>query len=192
MEMLIVIAIFGFVLAANSSIFINMLRTHRQQSRITESYVEGIVGLEMLRKDLGKAGYGLPWEGPFNYNEKATDTGNLNDAPTSAPRGIVSRNDVTGVTGILDHTDYLAIKAADVATNSVCSKWTFLLQSGATTSWATPTENFSGTDRVIVITPVSSTTTSSPRTLIAATTQFSAVATFTSTTQSGNKNSVWH
>jgi prepilin-type N-terminal cleavage/methylation domain-containing protein len=162
-EMLIVIGIIGFVLAGTSQMFISMLRTHRQQSRITESNIEGIIGLELLRQDLEKAGYGLPWNdqsGSFNYLEKTTNTPALNDAPSNPPRGIVGKDNVTGVTGVLDHTDYLAIKAADVAINSACSKWTFLPESGGPpTTWylnngaPAASENLSGPEGVIVISP---------------------------------------
>lgn len=179
-EMLLVIAIIGFVLVGTSDMFIGMLRTHRQQSRITETNIEGIIGLELLRQDLEKAGYGLPWNGTFNYLEKATDTLNLNDAPSNPPRGIVGKNNVTGVTGILPHTDYFAIKAADIATNSACGKWTFLLESGGTSTvtWWTPSsENLSPTDRIIVISP-GSPDSPTARTLISGSTQFNNAVAF--------------
>jgi prepilin-type N-terminal cleavage/methylation domain-containing protein len=174
-EMLIVIGIIGFVLVGTSQMFISMLRTHRQQSRITETNIEGIIGLELLRQDLEKAGYGLPWDmGGFNYNEANGNPHTLNDAP-NPPRGIMSANNAGW-----NNTDYLSIKAANVATNSACGKWIFLLESGATSTvtWWTPTsENLSGTDRVIVISPG---TPDSPtaRTLISGGTQFNGAAAF--------------
>jgi prepilin-type N-terminal cleavage/methylation domain-containing protein len=163
-EMLIVIAIFGFVLAGTSQMVISILTVHRQQSRIAESNIEGIIGLELLRKDIGKAGYGLPWNGLINYNEAAISTGNaavLNDAP-NPPRGIVSIND-----GGWNGTDYLAIKAANVAMNAACSKWTFLTSyaTATTTSWSPSTENLRETDRVIVLMPGSLNTEVNARTL---------------------------
>jgi prepilin-type N-terminal cleavage/methylation domain-containing protein len=186
-EMLIVIAIFGFVLVGTSQMFIDTLRTHRQQSRITETNIEGIIGLELLRQDLVKAGYGLPWSIPNTvaYNEAGGAPANgYNDCsgvvPCNPPRGISGADDVTGVAGIPDHTDYLVIKAANVATNTACNKWTFLLESGGTSTvtWWTPSsENLSSTDRVIVIAPG---TPDSPtaRALITGSTQFSAAAGF--------------
>lgn len=160
-EMLIVIAIFGFVLAGTSQMFIDTLRTHRQQTRITETNIEGIIGLELFRQDLEKAGYGLPWNGTLNYLEKDPDTLNLNDATTNPPRGIVGVHDVTTVANIIPHSDYLTIKASSVATNAACAKWTFLPESGSgpPTQWslnsgATATsENFKDNDRIIVISP---------------------------------------
>jgi prepilin-type N-terminal cleavage/methylation domain-containing protein len=169
-EMLIVIAIFGIVLAGTSQMLVSMLTVHRQQSRIAETNVEGIIGLELLRQDLGKAGYGLPWNGlgAINYQEAASGTAaTLNDASSNPPRGIVS-SDGGGWNG----TDHLAIKAANVATNSACSKWA-LISPGASqpTPWSTATpasDNFAvgSTERVIILTPGSLSTESTARNLI--------------------------
>lgn len=163
-ELLIVIAIFGIVLAGTSQMVISILTTHRQQSRIAESNIEGIIGLELLRQDIEKAGYGLPWNGLINYNEAAAGSANaaaLNDNP-NPPRGIVSIND-----GGWNGTDYLAIKAANVAMNNACSKWTFLtsLATVTTASWLPSTENLEGTDRVILLMPGSLNTEATARIL---------------------------
>lgn len=156
-EMLVVIAIFGFALAGTSQMFISMMHTHRQQSRLTETNIEGVIGLELLRQDLEKAGYGLPWNGTFAYSETSSDPYSFNQT-SDAPKGIVSANDVTS--GVLPNTDYLVIRASNIATNQTCGKWAFLpvppapptqwrLNSGATAT----SENFSPNDRVIVISP---------------------------------------
>jgi len=155
LEMLVVIAIFGFVLAGTSKMLVSMLGVHQQQSKIAESNIEGIIGLELLRQDIGKAGYGLPWNGPTptspsilpNYNEATGNPNNLNDMPTNPPRGIVSANNA-GWNG----ADYLVIKAANIATNATCNKWTYLT-SGATsttTQWSQASENLSTNERVMV------------------------------------------
>ena len=154
-EMLIVIAIFGFVLAGTSQMFVSTLTTHRQQSRIAETNIEGIIGLELLRQDLGKAGYGLPWNELIAYAEAVGDPYTLNDEATELPpRGIVGANDVTGGPALAG-TDYVAIKATNIATNAACSKWTFLSPgaTATTTSWTPETENLDPTDWVIVLSP---------------------------------------
>jgi prepilin-type N-terminal cleavage/methylation domain-containing protein len=166
-ELLIVMAIFGIVLAGTSQMVVSMLTTHRQQSKIAETNIEGIIGLEMLRQDLGKAGYGLPWNGLINYSEAASNPYSLNDAP-NPPKGIVSKNDVS-VGPALIGTDYLVIKAANVATNTACNKWTFLSPDNGSTSWtsSTPTsDNFASTDRVIILKPGSPSTESTARILV--------------------------
>jgi prepilin-type N-terminal cleavage/methylation domain-containing protein len=173
-EMLIVIAIFGFILAGTSDMFISMLRTHRQQSRITETNIEGIIGLELLRQDLEKAGFGLPWNmGGFTYSEDSGNPHGLNDAPSNPPRGIVSADG-----GGWNSSDYLVIRAANVATNKACGRWTFLDSSptATTTSWSLSSDNFDSTDRVIIISPGAAA--AAARTLISSDTQFSSVAGF--------------
>ncbi|MGC2063871.1 MAG: prepilin-type N-terminal cleavage/methylation domain-containing protein [Thermodesulfovibrionales bacterium] len=60
-ELMITMVIFVLVIAASSQIFIANLNAFKQQSRIAESNIEGMAGLEMLRLDLEQAGYGLPW-----------------------------------------------------------------------------------------------------------------------------------
>jgi prepilin-type N-terminal cleavage/methylation domain-containing protein len=192
-ELLIVIAILGFVLAGTSQMFVSILKSYRQQSRITETNVEGIIGLELLRQDLGKTGYGLPWNGLTTYTEVAPGNYSfaisLNDA-SNAPRGIVSVNNVVaGSTNVLDGTDYLAIKATNIATNDASGKWMFLSPgvAGGPISWGTPTttEDLIGTDRVIVLSPGTPGSPVTARTLIISGglfySQLSAVANFADT-----------
>ncbi len=174
MELLIVMAIFGFVLAGTSQMVVSLLTTNRQQSKIAESNIEGIIGLELLRQDLGKAGYGLPWNGLISYSETASNPHSLDDAPHTpkTPKGIVSSNG-----GGWNNTDYLAVKAANVATNAASNKWTFLTPANTTTLWTSATttaDNFSASDWVIVLTPGSLNTEDQARTLIASGSAFSA------------------
>ncbi len=163
-ELLIVLAIFGIILAGTSQMVVSTLTSSRQQNKIAETNIEGIIGLELLRQDLGKAGYGLPWNGLTAYNEANSNPYVLNDSP-NAPRGIVSANN-QGWNG----TDYLVIKAANVATNSTCNKWTFLTPGNATTTWMSSmlasNDNFSGTDQVIILLPGSTSSESTARTLV--------------------------
>lgn len=155
-ELIMVMLIFGFVLAASSDMFVGLLRGYKQQSKIAETSIEGIIGLEMLRRDIDSAGYGLPWTIPntVSYSEAANAPQNsYNDcsgsAPCSPPRAIVSGDGGTSA------PDHLVIKAVNVASNSTCTKWTELISSGTatTTSWTPSTENLSPNDHVIVMSP---------------------------------------
>jgi prepilin-type N-terminal cleavage/methylation domain-containing protein len=164
-ELLIVIAILGFVLAAISDMFVGLLRGYKQQSKITETNIEGVIGLEMLRRDIQSAGYGLPWIIPAGttYSEVTNVTAPAyfyNDA-SNPPRAILSDFDTSG-------RAYLVIKAINVARNDACTKWTHLLSTGGTittTTWTPLSENLKSTDWVIVISPGTPATTS--RTLVA-------------------------
>ena len=95
-ELLIVIAILGFVLAAGSDMFVGTLRGYKQQSKIAETNIEGIIGLEMLRRDLENAGYGLPWVYPSGglaaYGEAVNATASgYNDSSSAPPRAVQMR-----------------------------------------------------------------------------------------------------
>jgi len=69
LELLIVMGIFMIVIAAASQMFVSLLSDYKQQSKITVTNIEGILGLEMMRRDVENAGYGLPWDGLTNYQE---------------------------------------------------------------------------------------------------------------------------
>jgi prepilin-type N-terminal cleavage/methylation domain-containing protein len=91
-ELMITMVIFVLVIAAASNIFSGLLNQFKQQSKIIETNIEGLVGLDMLRIDVQQAGYGMPWnletDGDndgndawstlgANYSERAgTDNGN--------------------------------------------------------------------------------------------------------------------
>lgn len=128
-ELLITMVVFVLVMAAGAQIFTALLTQFKQQSKIAETNIEGIVGLEILRQDIEHAGYGLPWAGMVTYNEASSNPYNLNDSTaTAVPRAIVSGNNVTfgGSNSIFNGSDYLVIKAVNVAINDASIRWTTL------------------------------------------------------------------
>lgn len=164
-ELLITMAIFVLTIAAASGIFVPLLTQFKQQSKIAETQIQGLTGLEILRKDLEQAGFGLPWVIPIgvNYSEGSNSTTSpipppndqrVNDAPSNPPRPIVTINNVAGLGG----SDYLVIKATTVATNDAVTKWTYVVGTaggGASLrSWRSGLEDLEGTDRVIVLIPM--------------------------------------
>jgi Tfp pilus assembly protein PilW len=52
---MIAMVMFVFVIAATSQIFTGLLTQFKQQSKIAETNIEGIVGLDMMRRDLEHA-----------------------------------------------------------------------------------------------------------------------------------------
>ena len=157
-ELLVVMAIIGFVLAAISDMFVGLLRGFKQQSKITESNIEGVIGLDMLRRDIQSAGYGLPWviPGGTTYSEATNATALAYNDDSNPPRAILSGFDAS-------NRAYLVIKAMNVARNNACTKWTHLLSTSGTittTTWTPSSENLQSTDRVIVISPGTPATTS--------------------------------
>ena len=147
-ELMITMVIFVLVIATASGVFTGLLTQFKQQSKIAETNIEGIVGLEILRQDIGHAGYGLPWnlmgvtdsdsDGDYwehltNYNEAISagspNPANFNDGnPASAlpipaniqraPRAILSENNTA-----FNGSDYLVIKSLTVSTNHAAGKW---------------------------------------------------------------------
>lgn len=190
-ELIITMAVFVLVIAAASQVFTGLLTQFKQQSKIAETNIEGIVGLEILRQDIEHAGYGLPWNGLITYSESSANPFSLNDAPTGTPRAIVSQNNVTTYSSpndIFNGSDYLVIKSLNVARNSACERWTTLSVSGPKT-WTPDRENVNKKDdgatdnnvKVIVLSP--GTTDANARTLV--------VSSTFSTTYGGVTSSPW-
>jgi prepilin-type N-terminal cleavage/methylation domain-containing protein len=153
-ELMITMAVFVLVITGAAGIFAGLFTQFKQQSKIAESNIEGVVGLDTLRRDLEHAGYGLPWsfQNTISYSEAARTPGNnYNDSPQNPPRALVSGNNV-GVNG----SDYLVIKAINVARNQTCEKWTVMQALPFTPAynprvWIPESENLVNSDRVIVI-----------------------------------------
>lgn len=177
-ELMITMVVFVVFIAAASQVLTGLITQFKQQSKIAETNIEGIVGLEILRQDIEHAGYGLPWnlngasyeeavvisetpwvdrdfnDGPPNNPARGTDPG---DPASNPPGGIRSGNDYA-----LNGSDVLVVKAVNVARNDACSKWTTLRVSPSFSDpynprkWTpalTPPqgEDLASTDRVIVL-----------------------------------------
>jgi prepilin-type N-terminal cleavage/methylation domain-containing protein len=206
-ELMITMVVFVFFIAAASQVFTGLLTQFKQQSKIAETNIEGIVGLEILRQDIQNAGYGLPWNlSAAGYTEIVSEPAtpwidrDFNDGPPDNPaRG----TDVAGASNPpgafrsgngygLNGSDVLVIKAINVARNATCEKWTTLMASPFTSpfnprKWTpalTPPqgEDLAPTDRVIVLRP--GTTDANGRTLVLNGANFS-------TTFSGITSSPW-
>ena len=167
-ELLITMVIFVFVMAAGSQIFSGLLTQFKQQSKISEANVEGIVGLEILRRDLEHMGHGLPWIIPatVGYQEATGATAaNYNDCdgslPCNAPRAVLGGNNISfsGFTGI----DYFVVKASNIALSDASQRWTTLRMAPFSVpdnprQWIPANENLTASDRVIVLSPGSTDT----------------------------------
>jgi prepilin-type N-terminal cleavage/methylation domain-containing protein len=162
-ELMVTMIVSVMTLIAATQIFAGLLRGFKQQSRIAETNVEGIVGLELARQDLLSAGYGLPWVVTgVVYNEVTPVPGNaLNDSPSDAPRPFVN-GDGEGFNG----SDYLAVKASLGAMNAPSEKWTTLRKDNVVHDWPDPNDQLAATDGVIVVTGGGDATDVTRRTLV--------------------------
>lgn len=176
-ELIITMTVFVMAIAAASSIFVPMLTQFKQQSKVAESQVERVVGLDILRRDIEQAGYGLPWVIPASvgYNETVADAitpweeRDYNDGPpnnpargseqgdpaSNPPAAIRSGNNILQT---LNQSDILVIKSTNVALNDTASKWTYVtgLAGGGNSVnvWGSPVEDLNNRDRVIVLIPL--------------------------------------
>ena len=139
-ELLITMALFVVVIMITASIFEKMLPKTKIITKSEVSNIEGIVGLEMFRRDLEQAGFGLFTDidvPPPNYSE--TDSAlpkTYNDALPDGegiPRAIVADNDLTS--DVLSGTDYLVIKATNAALNPASQCWTSIKGLGSSKIW---------------------------------------------------------
>ena len=150
-ELMIAMAIVMLVLYAAINFFIVSVRQYKVQTKITETNVEGILGLELFRQDLESLGFGLPWNNLVAYTERPADANlsTLEDSP-NAPRAVLSLNDPT-FTGNFNNSDYLVIKSARVGMNDAAGKWTTLTQADNKRTWIPDTENLDNNAYVIVL-----------------------------------------
>ena len=88
-ELMITMVVFLLAIAAASNVFTGLLTQFKQQSKIAETNIEGAVGLEILRRDLESAGYGVPWnveiDGDGDGNDWEQLVGYCEAAATAAP-----------------------------------------------------------------------------------------------------------
>ena len=72
-ELIVTMLIFVLVIAAASNIFSSLLNSFKQQSKIAETNIEGIVGLDMMRIDIQQAGFGIPWNVELDGDDDGND-----------------------------------------------------------------------------------------------------------------------
>jgi len=163
-ELMVTMVIFVFAIAAASQVFTKLLTQFKQQTRIAETNIEGVVGLNILRQDIEHAGMGLPWnvtgiadsngDGVINFQDNVpgyveAGVATYNDAPNSAPSAFRS-----GDTAVAGGSDYLVIKSAGAAANNTAGKNTRLASAAPfVRTWGSFTDDMVNTDMVIVLSP---------------------------------------
>ena len=176
LEMIVTMALVIVVIMITGSAFESILKTSARISSSEESNIEGVVGLEMFRRDLQQMGYGLPHafqSTPPVYTEASIAPANkLNDAPSGVPRAVASWESLSGASdassetgntyNVLNNTDYLSIKAASVGATKTSQRWTYLGYSSGgkpANNWLNAADNLTAsTSRVIVLNRTFSTT----------------------------------
>ncbi|GFO63905.1 prepilin-type N-terminal cleavage/methylation domain-containing protein [Geomonas paludis] len=140
-ELVVVMLIFAVVMTLISSSFANIVRSTGQLGKKTETEIGGLIGLELMRRDLELAGFGLPYTLPagLNYAEAPEDlqlvpghpgakASNFNDRPALAAPPAYRVGSGVGFNG----SDYLVVKGTALGANTVCRSWCYLNYSAVT------------------------------------------------------------
>jgi type II secretory pathway pseudopilin PulG len=165
-ELIIVCLMTGLIIAAAASSFSGLLSQSRTQGKITEAN-ENLVGLELMRRDIETAGYGLFWDSPTavayttesTYPNAAGFAGVFNEPTTSAPRAIIGSNATVfaGADSMFNLSSYLVIKSMSVARNPAGDKWTSVIAGPSARQWfpsfVGQGDEIGNNDRVIVVNP---------------------------------------
>jgi hypothetical protein len=165
-ELLVVMLVFAVIIIAASQSFAPLLSQTKQQSKIAVNNIEGMLGLEVMRRDISQAGFGLYWAldpvsaptvSPF-YVEvtAAADAAGaaLNDAPDGNPRALVF-----GVGTGLNNSDRIAVKSVNAASNQMSEHWAYLYASSGpgmnptVNTWTPASENIGAGEYVVVVRP---------------------------------------
>lgn len=137
-ELLIAMMVFIIVLVIASEAFNKIITQSAKFSKMEETNIEGVIGLEMMRHDLEQMGFGLPWgwvsrdtsvtEGPqlvnsgFKYAESTDTFGqDLNDAPNNVPRAFVGLAPKGNFTAA-----YFGVKGTTAGRSKASQRWTYI------------------------------------------------------------------
>jgi prepilin-type N-terminal cleavage/methylation domain-containing protein len=158
-ELIVAMTVFILVLVIASDAFNKIVSQSSKYSKIEESNIEGVIGLEIMRHDLEQMGFGLPWafKSAITYAEATDSLGaTLNDAPGAIPRAFVGASAFGSFS-----SDYIGVKGTTVGSTQASQRWTYIPYHNFSTasgldsrpiSW--PSNNLQSTspaDRVIVI-----------------------------------------
>lgn len=173
-ETIVAMTVFLVVLAIAGQAFNLIVSKASQYSKMEESNIEGVVGLEVMRHDIEQAGFGLPWgfsyrqtspelalvAGAITYNESVDTAGaNLNDSAGGTASAGNPPRAFTGL-GALGafSSDYIGIKASNVSRDKAAQRWSYIPYhnySGSTGRESRPvnfaTHNLQAGDKVIMV-----------------------------------------
>lgn len=156
-EMIIVMGVFMVVLYITSQA-LQTVTTKGGTVRVSEqSNIGGMVGLEIMRRDIMQAGVGLfTFDGALpTYAEGAgAQYSTYNDA-NSVPRAVVTGNNLA-IAGVLAGTDYLVIKSTTVGLAATSQLWTYILSDGTRKQWGV--DDFTDTTNKMIVLERDSTT----------------------------------
>jgi len=137
-ELLIAMSLFIVVLVIASNAFNLIVTKATQYSKMEESNIEGVIGLETMRHDLAQMGFGLPWgfsqgnaspptdliDSTISYQEASaalTLAAAANDATGGVPRAFVGYAGAGSLS-----SDFIALKATNLGRSKASQRWTYI------------------------------------------------------------------
>lgn len=144
-EILVVLVISLIALGALYETYITLLGSQKQQKKIAETNLQVLMALEILRKDLELAGFGLPRATsiPLNYQEASqSPASTYNTAPNDLPKPLDIGNNP------YNNADYLVIRSSSANIDKKAArKWGYAYYDGS--NWqiiSLSSEDFEGSD----------------------------------------------
>lgn len=169
-EMIVAMAFFVIIIGISGEAFNTVAKNVSQQFKISESDIQGMVGLEIMRHDLATAGYGLPWSysNAIIYSEvdsavsaQELIASGLNDAPSGIPKSITGFNNYSSNDNnvVIKGSDYLVVRSQSTALTQAARKWTYINSSTASVPaggyipkvWGSSSADLNVNNRVIVL-----------------------------------------
>jgi prepilin-type N-terminal cleavage/methylation domain-containing protein len=172
-ELIVSMAIFIVVLIMASNAFDRIVSQSSKYSKMEESNIEGIIGLEIMRHDLEQMGFGLPWgwskgnpaasgstppsgliDSTISYLEAVDGNAlTLNDSTGGIPRALAA----SAVLGQFT-TAYIALKGSTLGSSKAAQRWTYIpYHNYSAATWESrpvvfASNNLSTSDKVIMVT----------------------------------------
>lgn len=174
-EVLVSMTLFLGVLVIASQGFNSIITQSTKLSKMEETNIEGVIGLEVMRHDLQQMGFGLPWgwvswdttvtEGPqlaisgFKYEESSDGFGKeLNDSLNGVPRAFVGYSPMGALKVGSTGPAYISVKGTTAGRSKASQLWTYIpFKTYSTlTGWQSrpityASNNLSNDDKVIII-----------------------------------------
>jgi len=124
-ELLIALVIVVLVLAAAFMSFNRLFQSFKSQTKVSESHLSSLIGLELLRKDIEMAGFGLPYNcSGISFNEAVNaPASNYNDVSNASN----VRAFVLGNNAGPNSSDYLVIRSAFNPYDDETTKWAYFI-----------------------------------------------------------------
>lgn len=140
-ELLVTMVVFIIVLVIAAQTFNTIIQQSSKFSKMEESNIEGVVGLEVLRHDIEQTGFGLFWgflpshtvtfseaDDSANWSTDSTNYAKFNDE-SKVPRALVGFNSFSNF-----NSDFLGIKATTVGLSTASQRWTYIQYHNYSTS----------------------------------------------------------